>query len=141
MVQFKPQPDESFKAATQASQQTKYASAQELADAGKQFMPTVPQMLRDLAHIYAERNPQYGDNYKHGGEILKAMFPDGIILRSAEEFNRMHLLIMMMSKLSRYAAMLTKGGHVDSLNDIAVYAMLARECDMEDELRRAGVQV
>ena len=72
--------------------------------------------------------------------MLRAMFPDGIVLRSREEFNRLHLIVMMMSKLSRYAATTLKGGHVDSLNDLAVYAMLARECDMEDELRRAGVQ-
>lgn len=139
MVQFKQQPYESVKATAQAGPD-KYASAQELADTGKRFMPTVPQMLRDLAHIYEERNPVYGDNYKHGGHILKGMFPDGLYLTTPEEFNRFHLLVMMMSKLSRYAATLNKGGHVDSLNDIAVYAMLARECDMELELMRAGVQ-
>jgi len=38
----------------------------------------------------------------------------------------------MYSKLSRYCMNLQNGGHQDSLDDLAVYAMLARECDEEE---------
>lgn len=102
------------------------------------LMPSVSEMLADLAHIHRDRNSKYGDNYKHAGEVLMGLFPEGLILRTAKDFNRLHLIVHMAGKLSRYAMMMKRGGHVDSLNDLAVYAMMARECDMEEELSNAG---
>lgn len=91
----------------------------------------VPQMLRELARIHDERGTIYGDNYKHGGLALLAMFPKGIVLETEEEFNRFHLLVYLYGKLSRYARTVKTGGHVDSLDDLAVYAMLLQEYDEE----------
>jgi hypothetical protein len=57
------------------------------------------------------------------------MFPRGLHLRTAEEFGRFNLLLHRMTKEVRYARCLFDGGHVDSLDDISVYAQLAQNFD------------
>lgn len=90
--------------------------------------------LLEIADIYRERKPMYKDNYKHVGKAMAALFPDGLTISAGDEeaFNRLHFVMHMYSKLSRYCMNLQKGGHQDSLDDLAVYAMLARECDEEE---------
>jgi hypothetical protein len=56
-------------------------------------------------------------------------------LKTADDANRLHLVIMILSKLSRYCWQFDQGGHVDSLDDMAVYAQMLQEVD---ELTRAG---
>lgn len=92
-------------------------------------MTTVPQRLNELAKIYADRQAIYGDNYMHIGEIMMGMFPDGLDLRTAEGFNRLHLFFHLVGKLSRYARQMPGKGHDDSLDDMAVYSMLLRQFD------------
>jgi hypothetical protein len=100
-------------------------------DRGDQAPPGVPELLANLGQLYRERNPTYGDNYRHAGKVLRGMFPTGIMLRTEEEFNRFHLVVMMLSKISRYSRCVRTGGHADSLDDLSVYAMMARECDRD----------
>jgi hypothetical protein len=85
--------------------------------------------LQEIAGIYRDRKPMYGDNYKHVGKIMQGIFYDGLKIETEEEWNRLHLVFHMVSKLTRYCQNVQKGGHQDSLDDLAVYAMLARECD------------
>lgn len=94
-------------------------------------MATVPEMLRNAAKIYEERNKLYGDNYKRFGWIMNTLFPDGINLSHPEDFNRFGIFVQMVSKLTRYAQNFEKGGHSDSLDDLAVYAMMLRELDWD----------
>lgn len=98
---------------------------------------TVPQMLRDAANIYEQRNAIYGDNYKHVGEVLMGLFPRGLVIQTAEEFNRFHLINHMLGKLSRYCQNIKAGGHNDSLDDLSVYAMMARECDSDEASKKS----
>jgi len=91
--------------------------------------PTVPQRLVDLAKIFEDRQAIYGDNYMHIGEIMMGMFPSGLELKTADEFNRLHLFFHLVGKLTRYARAMPGGGHDDSLDDEAVYAMLLRQFD------------
>ncbi len=92
-------------------------------------IPSVPDMLRKLGDIYAQRGAVYSDNYKHVGAAMLGLFPRGIVVQTAEEFNRLHFIFHLYGKLSRYCMNLKTGGHADSLDDMAVYAMMARECD------------
>lgn len=97
---------------------------------GARIVPPVPDMLRDLGKLHRERGASYGKNYHHAGAVFMALFEGRpITLRNAEEANRFHLLVHMAGKLSRYAQNLHRGGHRDSLDDLAVYAMMAREYD------------
>jgi len=95
-------------------------------------MKTVPQLLRDAAGIYEERNKLYGDNYKRFGEIMALLFPNNAELAFSNEFNRFGIFVQMVSKLTRYAENFDRGGHRDSLDDLAVYAMMLRELDDEN---------
>jgi hypothetical protein len=92
-------------------------------------MKTVPEMLRESAQTYEERNKLYGDNYKRFGAIMKALFPDPLPLTTEQDWNRLGVFVQVLSKVSRYAENFNRGGHDDSLLDMAVYATMLRELD------------
>jgi hypothetical protein len=92
-------------------------------------MITVPERLRELAKLYEERNAIYGDDYKRHGDIMRALFPQGLVLNNAEDFNRYGVFKELVTKLSRYAAQWNNGGHHESLNDLAVYSAMLQELD------------
>ena len=99
----------------------------------------VPQALRSAAAIYEQRNAIYGDNYKLFGLWVSVLFQSGIELRTSEDFNRFGVLVQVLSKLSRYCANFDSGGHDDSLDDLAVYAMMLKELDCESRTRGRAV--
>jgi len=90
---------------------------------------TVADFLRESADIFEERNKAYGGSYKDFGNIMKALFPDGIHIDSAEDMNRFGVLHMMVSKLHRYCGNFDKGGHADSLTDLSTYSGMLNELD------------
>lgn len=90
-------------------------------DSPKRHHPA--KILRECAETFAERNKIYGENWRNIGPALAALFPNGITLRTAEEFGRFHLLDLMMTKISRLAVSGIE--HQDSAHDCVVYnAML-----------------
>jgi hypothetical protein len=92
---------------------------------------SVPDMLKDLSKIHAERSSIYGDDFMHIGEVLLGMFPNGLHLQTSEDFNRFALFLYQVTKLARYAQNMAKfsTGHPDSLDDIAVYSQLLQYFD------------
>lgn len=100
---------------------------------------SVPQALRDLGELYEERNKLYKNNYLNFGKMIKGMIPDGVELKTEEDFNRFALFMQLVHKCSRYAHNLTNGGHDDSLDDLSVYSQMLREFDglMKDEKLKA----
>jgi hypothetical protein len=94
-------------------------------------------LLGDLSKLFLERNALYKDNYKKFGNILVQMFPDGITLKSPEEFNRFALFLQIIHKQTRYAHSVLDGGHADSLDDTSVYAQLLQEFDNDCREARA----
>jgi len=93
-------------------------------------MTKVPEYLNKTADIYLERNKLYKDNYKRVGAIFCELFPYGIKLNSATDFNRFALFNHMLNKITRYA-MTWHEGNEDSLDDLSVYAMMLKELDVE----------
>lgn len=96
-------------------------------------MKTVPDMLRESAQTYEERNKVYGDNYKRFGPIMALLFPHGPNLVTEDDHNRFGVFVQCVSKITRYAENFGKGGHDDSLLDLAVYANMLRELDAESK--------
>jgi hypothetical protein len=94
-------------------------------------LSTVPDKLASLAKLYRERNLLYGDNYKRFGDVMMLLFPNGITLQTKEDHNRFSLFVHIVTKGTRYAEQFKKGGHPDSLDDIAVYAQMLWEIDKE----------
>lgn len=93
--------------------------------------PFVTKQLRKAAEIYEERNALYGDNYKHFGEAVVGIFPRGVTLETVDDFNRFSIFMQMIAKATRYAQMFTRGGHIDSLDDLSVYSQMLQELDHE----------
>jgi len=90
---------------------------------------TPDERLAAAADLFRERNRQYGGNYTKFGPVMASMFPDGIILRGEEELGRLVLFAHLLTKLTRYAQNMDRGGHEDSLDDMSVYAMMLAEHD------------
>lgn len=101
---------------------------------GEASQPTgsAADILDKMARTYRERNKLYGDNYKAFGHIMVAMFPGGLTVETAEEWNRLALFIHVVSKMTRYALNFKKGGHLDSAHDAGVYSAMLEELTQED---------
>lgn len=85
---------------------------------------SVPDILRAAADTYEERNKVYKDNYKRIGAMLEALFPEGVHLRSADDFARWQLFTLKVEKISRLA---TSGlTHKDSAHDDIVYSAMVQ---------------
>lgn len=93
---------------------------------------TVPEMLREAAATYEERNAIYGDNYKHFGSVMVALLQGRFVfLDNADDHNRFGVFTQIVSKLTRYAENFSSGGHDDSLLDMSVYCAMLRELDSD----------
>jgi len=93
--------------------------------------------LKMLQDVYHARNMEYGSSYKRFGNILLALFPAGIHIKEEMDGTRVAILLWILSKLDRYVSNFENGGHPDSLDDMAVYAMMLKEID-DDERQRKG---
>ncbi len=87
-------------------------------------------VLAAMAETYKERNKVYGDNYKVVGHIMLALFPDGVTLRSADDYNTWHLFELLIVKITRFAN--TNLQHRDSIHDAAVYAAMIESLIKEE---------
>lgn len=97
-------------------------------------MITGDQILEEMARTYKQRNEMYGENFVTMGPVMKALFPNGIELKTQQDFIVFHLLDWLVGKLTRFV----NSGlvHIDSIHDLAVYAamiemMLQRDMDRE----------
>jgi hypothetical protein len=95
------------------------------------MIKTVPEMLRECADVFEERRRQYGENYRQFGPVMLALFPNGLTLRTIDDFNRFGLFVQNVSKMTRYASNFERGGHDESLLDQSVYAQMLRQIDAE----------
>jgi hypothetical protein len=86
---------------------------------------TVPEIMRSMAQTFEERNKVYGASYLKYGNVMTALYPDGLTLKAIDDFNRFGVLSMIVSKLTRYTA--NETGHKDSAHDMAVYAAMLEE--------------
>lgn len=87
-------------------------------------------ILADMAETYRERGKLYKDNYLRMGPVMTALFPEGVVLRSEQDFIKWHLLDWAVGKITRFAS--TGMTHIDSIHDAAVYlAMLEAELKNE----------
>ena len=93
----------------------------------------VIESLEALKRLTAERSSIYGPASRGvTGAILHAIFADAnpMHLDSPETMERFKVVAFIAEKLARYAENFIAGRpHYDSLDDIAVYAMILKELD------------
>jgi hypothetical protein len=83
---------------------------------------TAADVLTDAAAIFRERNSSYKDNAVLVGAVMKALFPNGVVIHSAADHHFYHLFELMIVKLTRFVKSDLK--HKDSIHDLAVYAAM-----------------
>lgn len=86
-------------------------------------------LLEEAAETYRERNKVYGDNYKLVGNVMAALFPDGLHVKTPHDWNRLHIFLLGVVKQTRYVNNWDKGGHKDSIHDLVVYSAMQEEID------------
>jgi hypothetical protein len=92
-------------------------------------------ILQEAANTYRERNKIYGDNYKNVGKVMINLHPNGIELKTDEDFTLFHLWELVIVKLTRFA---NSGlSHIDSIHDAAVYCAMIQEI-LEEEGKPGG---
>lgn len=99
--------------------------------------PSGADLLEAGAKVYRERNKVYGDAFLTVGNVMAAMFPDGVELKTPDDFARFHLLEWQVGKTVRYATNFNKGGHADSILDASVYSAILAAVD--ERIRNAGL--
>lgn len=85
-------------------------------------MQTADKVMEMMLSTFKERGKIYKQNYLLIGEVMETMFPDGVVLKTAEDHNKWHLFLMTMIKATRLAN--THLQHEDSGLDMAVYASM-----------------
>jgi len=85
-------------------------------------------VLRELADLFDEKDKAYGPTYRMIGRQLKILFPGGITLKTATDFNRFFLINQALVKLHRYCNRF-ETGHKDSNEDLVVYGAMLAETD------------
>lgn len=87
-------------------------------------MKTIIDELEDMHKTASERASVYGDSYLRFGNVARGLWPNGLHVESKEDFDRLGVVVQIISKLVRYTG--TEHGHKDSAHDLAVYgAMLS----------------
>lgn len=84
--------------------------------------------LENALTTIRERGAVYKDSYLVHGDVMKAIFPDGVQLKTAEDFARWGVLNMQVSKLVRYTQSWSNP-HIDSSHDLGVYSFIQEELD------------
>lgn len=89
-------------------------------------------IMRDALATHIDRQRTYNSGHRRQGAALAALFPDGLTLKTPEDFAHFMLFDMVMVKVTRYADHFETGGHQDSARDLQVYAAML-EAEMSDD--------
>lgn len=100
------------------------------------FSTKVLTAIGEMERTFRERNAVYQDNWKLHCKMLMALFPDGLTVKTEDDWARLNFFLMLTGKISRYAQQYEKGGHADSIHDTSVYAVML-ECFDEMKLEEA----
>jgi len=94
-------------------------------------MTTAVDVLTQAAKTYRERNKVYAANFVRLGNVMAALFPDGLTIETPEDWTRLYFFMLTHVKMSRYATQWDVGGHSDSTVDASVYAAMLHAWDKD----------
>lgn len=86
-------------------------------------------ILLDAAQTFEERQMVYSNNYLRLANAMVAMYPQGLTLKTPDDWIRLYFYLSTITKLSRYATNWHQGGHRDSIHDAIVYTALLEAYD------------
>lgn len=79
-------------------------------------------ILDEMAATFRERNAVYGDNAVMVGQVMQVLFPNGVTLKTPEDYHMWHLFELKIVKLTRFA--ISGLTHEDSIHDDGVYSAM-----------------
>lgn len=88
---------------------------------------SVPDIMEAGAQTFRDRAALYGPSYKTYGAVMSALFPEGLMVNSVDDWNRLGVLTQVVGKLVRYTGAFDTGGHLDSAHDLMVYGAILQE--------------
>lgn len=92
--------------------------------------PYVVEQLIKKAELFSKQNKIYGDNFIRFGPVLSLILANQKLdAMNSADMARLGILVHIVTKITRYAENFNRGGHSDSLDDIAVYAMMLKQLD------------
>ena len=103
-----------------------------------EFQEGVASTLESAADTFRERAVVYKDNFRKVGAVMAALFPEGMTLKTPEDYNRWHLFELAIVKLTRYTNNYSEGGHADSVTDLIVYMAMVQGLDLETAAAAIG---
>ena len=93
----------------------------ELYNTLKKNMPNYEEVAAGIGRLVAEKNKAYGDSFGKSGDVLKLLYPNGIV---PKEYINVLTIVRILDKLFRIATD-EKAMQEDPYQDIAGYALLA----------------
>lgn len=84
----------------------------------------VEEIMEEATQTFLQRNKVYGDGWNKHGAIMFAIFGDKFNPKTEQDFVRLGLFSMLLTKLLRYAENMHNGGHYDSAHDAIVYSAI-----------------
>ena len=92
---------------------------------------SISAILTGAAELFREKSEIYGYAYKRHGNIMSGFFPEGITLKTPDDFHKFHLFELDVIKSNRIATAFVNGkNHKDSWEDKIVYSAMGEEsCD------------
>lgn len=95
--------------------------------AKKKQIKTAVELMEEGLSTYEERNAEYGNSYHIHGEIMNALFPEGVDINDPDSFKRFGIVNGIVGKLNRYCRNFESGGHLDSAHDLGVMGFILEE--------------
>jgi hypothetical protein len=87
---------------------------------------------QEAMELCQKKNKDYGNAKEVAGKLMKMMFPKGIKLVTASQFNEFNMFVMIMSKVIRFANLSQSNGDPnfesieDTLKDLGNYAFILK---------------
>lgn len=94
---------------------------------------TAADILAESAATYRERNKVYKDNFHRIGHVMAAMFPEGLTIKTPQDWTRLYFFFLMVVKQTRYVTNWSTGGHKDSAHDAQVYGAMLEAYDEQQK--------
>lgn len=90
------------------------------------------EILEKAAETFRQRAAAYGPNYLDFGDVMLGLFPKGLpLMATTADWNRLGIVVQIVTKLTRYCNNMANGGHLDSAHDMVVYAALLEQLTEE----------
>lgn len=87
-------------------------------------------MFKHLEDIFKKKDKAYGQTYIRFGEVFKAIFPDGLQMKTTRQFILLGLYSAMIGKCLRIANLVFKNGDPnfesveDTCDDLSIYSQI-----------------